>query len=222
MPSKNVNKIYIQDGYYHLFNRGVEKRPIFTDARDFAVFIEYLREYLSLKDTKELMKSITDINQSSKEKARITRQLHLKNYNSEITLLAYCLMPNHFHLFLKQSTPNAINRLMGSLCTRYVMYFNRRHKRVGTLFQGVYKAVLVTEEPQFLHISRYIHKQALAESGQVYPSSYPEYLGLRKTDWVHPEEILSYFSETNPALTYKRFVSEYNPTLDAKDTYFDI
>jgi putative transposase len=217
MPSKNTNKIYVKDGYYHIYNRGVEKRDIFLDTRDYAVFIGYLKEYLSPKDENTLIKQATDPEKSSTEKLRITRKILLKNYSAEITLLAYSLMPNHFHLFLKQHTADAIDRLMSSLGSRYTIYFNRSHNRIGALYQGVYKAVLMTSEAQYLHITRYVHKQALAggtESNQDFPSSYPEYLGLRKTDWVHPEEILSFFSNTNPTLSYKNFVSEYNPIFE--------
>jgi putative transposase len=225
MPAKNAIKIYVENGYYHIFNRGVEKRNIFLDNRDYAVFIDYLKEYLSPKDEKNLFKLANDPQTSSKEKARISRSMCLKNYYSEITLLAYCLMPNHFHLFVKQNSDNSINRLMSSLGTRYTVYFNRSHDRVGSLFQGVYKAVLMTEESQYLHITRYIHKQALfsdSEGERDFPSSYPDYLGLRKTDWVHPEEILSLFSKTNPTFSYKTFVSEYNPLFDVAKQELEI
>jgi putative transposase len=225
MPTKHSNKIYVEDGYYHIYNRGVEKRNIFLDTRDYAVFIDYLKEYLSPKDEKTLRRYVNDPERTSKERERINRSLSLKNYSSEIKLLAYCLMPNHFHLFLKQSTADAIDRFMSSLSTRYTTYFNRNHKRVGALYQGVYKAVLITNEAQYLHITRYIHKQALIKSGEDdldFPSSYPEYLGVRHTDWLHPEEILSLFSETNPSLSYKVFVSEYNPIFDIPDREFEI
>jgi putative transposase len=224
MPTKNSNKIYVEDGYYHIYNRGVEKRNIFMDTRDYAVFAGYLKEYLSPKDEKSLLKLAIDSHTSSKEKARITRKICLNNYSSEITLMAYCLMPNHFHLFLKQSTNDAIDRFMTSLGARYAMYFNRSYNRVGSLYQGVYKAVLMTDESQYLHITRYIHQQALAtgQGDQDFPSSYPEYLGLRKTDWVHPEEILSFFSETNPLFSYKTFVSEYNPVFNVSEKEFEM
>jgi putative transposase len=225
MPTKNSVKKYIEDGYYHIYNRGVEMRDIFLDTRDYAVFTEYLKEYLSLKDENKLFKLATAPNISLKEKAKITSLLSLKNYSSEITLIAYCLMPNHFHLFLKQHKIDAIDRFMSSIGTRYTMYFNRRHNRVGALYQGVYKAVLMTDEAQYLHITRYIHQQALAKDikdEQDFPSSYPEYLGLRKTDWVHPEEILSFFSKTNPLLSYTTFVSEYNPVFEISDKEFQI
>jgi putative transposase len=215
MPAKNSSKIYVEGGYYHIYNRGVEKREIFLNTQDYSVFLDYLKEYLSPKDENVLYKKANDPGTSALERARLIRKINLKNYNSEIYLLAYCLMPNHFHLFLKQHTSDAIDRLMSSLCTRYTMYFNRRHNRVGRLYQGVYKAVLVTEESQYLHITRYIHKQTLArssEQGRNFPSSYPEYLGLRKTDWVHTDELLSFFSSSNPALSYERFILEYNPS----------
>jgi putative transposase len=139
--------------------------------------------------------------------------LHLNNFNQEITLLAYCLMPNHFHLFIQQKSPGSIDKFMNSLCSRYASYFNRKYKRVGALFQGVYKAILVTNEAQYLHLSRYIHLQALALQGTPLkdgqPSSYPEYLGTRNTPWVHPEDILSFFSKNAPALSYESFVRDY-------------
>lgn len=103
---------------------------------------------------------------------------------------------------------------MQSLATRYTAYFNRKYKRVGSLYQGVYRAVLITQEEQYLHLSRYIHRQALilrlqGETLQEQqPCSFLEYLGRRKTEWVHPEEILSYFSKTNPSISYKNFVKQ--------------
>ncbi|MDO8578673.1 MAG: hypothetical protein Q7R50_05790, partial [Dehalococcoidales bacterium] len=103
----------------------------------------------------------------------------------------------------------AIDKFMNSLGTRYTMYFNRKYQRVGSLYQGVYKAVMVTNEAQFIYLSKYIHKQALSLQGlQAQPSSFNEYIGVRKTDWVHPEEILGNFSETIPLLSYKNLVME--------------
>ena len=216
MPTKNSTKTYVEDGYYHVYNRGVEKRNIFLDSLDYSVFMNYLKEYLSMRDENRLFKLINDPRIPSVKRAKIARSLSLKNYYTEIQLLAYCLMPNHFHFFLTQNSGDSIDRFMSSLCTRYAIYFNRRHKRVGALFQGVYKAVLMTDESQYLHITRYIHKQALsAQSDKTdFPSSYPEYLNKRKAKWVHPAEILSFFSKTNPDFSYERFVLEYNPDID--------
>lgn len=215
MPARNARKKYLENGYYHLYNRGVEKRKIFQNEQDYSVFLSYLKEYLLPKNEKFLHERLSDPTITSIERENILKALRLNNFSGEIILLAYCLMPNHFHFFIKQKNPNSIDKFMNSLCTRYTMYFNKKYKRVGFLYQGVYKAVLLENESQFLHLSRYIHKQALASQGLALrgggqPSSYPEYIGSRNTEWIHPEEILSYFSKTNPSLSYETFVKQEN------------
>lgn len=212
MPAKNSRKLYLENGYYHIYNRGVEKRKIFLDHQDYGVFLSYLKEYLLPKDEKALSKKLTDPAISSQERNKILKALQMNNFTDEITLLAYCLMPNHFHFFVKQKSAGSIDKFMNSLGTRYTMYFNRKYDRVGSLYQGVYKAVSITTEPQFIYLSKYIHRQALALQGealQPQPSSYEDYIGKRKTDWVNAEEILSYFSKTNPNLSYESFVMEF-------------
>jgi putative transposase len=204
MPAKNSRKTYLKNGYYHIYNRGVEKRIIFLDQQDYGVFLSYLKEYLLPKDEKELYERLSDSNITSRERDKILKSLRLNNFNQELSLIAYCLMPNHFHFFIKQRNPNAIDSFMQSLCTRYSIYFNKKHKRVGHLYQGVYKAALVTSDTQFVYLSKYIHKQAVPNQ----PSSYPEYLGTRKTLWINPKEALSSFSKSAPSLTYKNFVTE--------------
>lgn len=208
MPAKNSIKTYVENGYYHLYNRGVEKRSIFLDQQDYSVFLGYLSEYLLPKDEKALYQQLSNSNISPKEKAKTLSLLRLNNFNQEIALLAYCLMPNHFHFLVKQKSKGAIDTFMNSLGTRYTMYFNLKYQRVGSLYQGVYKAVLVSTEEQFLYVSKYIHKQALPYQ----PSSYLDYIEKRKTLWVHPEEILAHFSKTNPSLSYENFIAE---TLDS-------
>lgn len=212
MPARNAIKLYAENSYYHIYNRGVEKRFIFLDEQDYSVFLSYLKDYLLPKDEAGLSTKLMDPQTSAKEKDKALKLLRLNNFANEITLLAYCLIQNHFHFFIKQQSALSIDKFMQSLGTRYTMYFNRKYKRVGSLFQAVYKAVLLETEQQFIYLSKYIHKQALASQGETLqreqPSSYQEYLGKRKTSWVHPEEILSYFSKTNPTLSYKAFVEE--------------
>lgn len=211
MPARNSVKQYTENSYYHLYNRGVEKRDIFQDQQDYGVFLGYLKEYLTSKDENLLREKLSDTNLSWKEKDKILKLLRLNNFHEEIILIAYSLMPNHFHFLLKQKGANSIHKFMQSLGTRYTMYFNHKYKRVGSLFQAVYKATLVDSDEQFLHLSRYIHKQALTLQGETLqhqPSSYPEYLGLRKTAWIKPDDILDYFSKINRKLSYQAFVQE--------------
>ncbi|MBI2595505.1 transposase [Candidatus Daviesbacteria bacterium] len=220
MPSRNSNKQYLENSYYHIYNRGVEKRLIFSDQQDYGVFLYYLKEYLLPKNETDLKKKLSDPNISYKERAKILQLLRLNNFADEINLLAYCLMPNHFHFLIKQRSAQSIDKFMNSLCTRYTMYFNRKYKRVGGLYQDVYKAVNVVTDQQFVYLSKYIHKQALASKGdalQGQPSSYPEYLEIRKTDWVKPQEVLAYFSKTNPTLSYKAFVEKSDDLLEIQN-----
>jgi putative transposase len=211
MPARNVIKPYVENGAYHVYNRGVEKRLLFLDGMDYGVFLSYLKDYLLIKDTDNLRKRLSNPNTSYKEKDIILKLLRLNNFSDSLRLLAFCLMPNHFHFLVRQTSANTIDQFMQSLCTRYTMYFNRKYKRVGPLFQSVYKAVLVENDEQFLHLSRYIHRQALASQGETLqnqPSSYTEYVGERKSPWVHPEEILAFFSKELPRLSYASFVKE--------------
>lgn len=204
MPSKNVTKYYIQNGYYHIYNRGVEKRSIFQDAQDYNVFLNYLSEYLLPKDRVLLMSLISDDQTSASDKDQAAKLLRLNNFSDEIQMMAYCLQPNHFHFLIKQRKHTSIDRFMNSLGTRYTMYFNKKYDRVGRLYQDVYKAVEVDNDEYLLQLSKYIHKQALPSQ----PSSYLEYIGQKHSGWVHPQEVLSFFSGQNKNLTYEAFVND--------------
>lgn len=218
VAAKNSRKAYMEQGYYHLYNRGVEKRHIFIDSQDYGVFLSYLKEYLSPKDEKSLFAKLSDPNISPRERDKIIKLLRLNNFYNEIFLLAFCLMPNHFHLLVKQSSALSIDKFMNSLALRYVIYFNRKYKRTGGLFQDVYKAVSVNTDEQLLHLSRYIHQNPLGKNKfsrksslsdfLVQPSSYPEYLGHRNTDWITTQEVLGYFSKTKLSLSYQAFVQQ--------------
>jgi len=213
VPAKNSRKIYLTNGFYHVYNRGVEKRIIFVDEQDLNVFLGYLKDYLEPVNRKELLEKLSDKNLSWAEKEKILKKLRLNNFAGEVELLAFCLMPNHFHFLLKQNKENSMDRFCNSLFTRYATYFNKKHKRVGKLFQDVYKAVLVETEGQLLHLSRYIHRNPLglgmeAEKWQNFYTSLPAYLGKSSIAWVKPEFIASYFSKTSINNSYLSFVTE--------------
>lgn len=208
MPSKNALKEYEPGGYYHLYNRGVNKRLIFKDQKDYSTFLSYLQFYLS-----------PPLNLQG-QSLKVSPSRKPNNYAGEIELLAYCLMPNHFHLMLKQNSDHGISHFMSSVITKYVRYFNTRYKRIGPLFQGRYKAVRITDEYQFTYLTKYIHRNPLDLStfkdsprrlSEYKYSSYGNYLHLFTQAWIHSDDILVYFSKTNPRNSYQNFVEGSEP-----------
>ena len=126
MASKNSRKIYISNSFYHIYNRGVEKRIIFLDEQDYRVFIKYLEIYLTPKD--EIIKKIKDQNNLTEDEKslRISKILLMNNFYNKIDLLCFILMPNHFHIILKQNERNSMEQFMHSLIMKYVQYFNKK------------------------------------------------------------------------------------------------
>lgn len=205
MPSRNIVKRYMAGGYYHVYNRGVEKRDIFLEKQDCVVFQRYLKLYLATPD--EVAK--IDV-------PRI--QTFLKyNMHEEIDLLSFSLMPNHVHLEIKQIHEDSIAKFMKRLFTSYVMYFNRKYRRVGPLFQNIYKAAFIETDSYLLHLSRYIHLNPRKIN---HPKidfndfcSFPYYLGEKQASWVKTEAILNHFGKTTikgKGSTYEDFVNNYN------------
>jgi hypothetical protein len=139
-------------------------------------------------------------------------------------------MPNHFHFLAKQITIDGITKLMRKVSTTDAMYFNKRYHRVGYLFQGKYKAILVETDSYFLHVSRYIHLNPSELKGSDpfnYPySSYKYFAGRAHASWIKVETILKYFKtqDTTPFLkhhlSYKEFVE--NCQEDSKEIIGDL
>lgn len=128
-----------------------------------------------------------------------------------VEIIAYCLMPNHFHFLLKQRKENGIRQFVGNVANSYTKYFNTKRERTGPLFQGRFKAVRVETDRQLLHLSRYIHLQPFSsylvkslEELIEYPySSFPQYLGKTKEGLCMKEEVLDHFKSREK---YKMFV----------------
>ncbi len=187
MASRNTIRQYDVNAYYHIYNRGVEKRKIFVDDEDYTVFLAMLKRYLDSEEHKD-------------------RSGRIYNRIEGLELVAFCLMPNHFHLFVHQiDDPRAFTKLLHSVCTAYTSYFNRKYKRVGHLFQDRFKASRVTNEDYFMHITRYIHLNPGKPVGYQW-SSLEYYLGNKSADWLHPDKVLSSFSSPQD---YLKFVRDY-------------
>lgn len=193
MPSQNVVKEFHDDAIYHVYNRGVERRNIFQDDQDYRYFLAYFDKYLGAIEFKDSFN-------------RPYTKLSL-----DVQLLAYCLMPNHIHLVLKQKREGGITQLMRKVQTGYAMYFNQKYSRVGSLFQGVYKASLVQDDSYLMHLSRYVHLNpvSLGLLPELYPySSYAAYLGESNPSFLHKKDIFELFESV---ASYQSFVDEWKP-----------
>lgn len=231
MPSKNIIKTYVENGYYHIYNRGVEKREIFLYEQDYKVFLSYLKLYLTPKEEsiKEILdnKGHSSSNFESKNK-NITEIYTLNNFFDKIELISYVLMPNHFHLELKQRGRKDIETFMRSLITKYSKYFNKKYNRVGPLFQGRYKAVLIQNNEYLLYINKYIHlnPSELLIKGQLLCdylwSSYPVYLRKFKINWLKTDFINSNFLKNRRFSTnlYKKFIEREIDQKELQDKVF--
>ncbi|MDP2655554.1 MAG: transposase, partial [bacterium] len=134
--------------YYHLYNRGVEKRNIFLTQKDYNRFQRLL--YLANSTERFVYRDV-----ENKELKDIDHGEPL------IAIAAWVLMPNHFHILVKEITEGRIEMFMRKLCTGYSSYFNKRHDRVGPLFQGRYKSQHVSEDTHLKYLFAYIHLNPL-------------------------------------------------------------
>lgn len=185
MPIRNTLKQYDTPAYYHIYNRGASNIPIFLDDQDRLKFLSLFIRHL-------------DPNDDSKK----TDGTEYDKY--DLYPIAYCLMGNHFHLLVFQETdPQAVTQLMRSVATASTMYFNRKYKRYGQLFQSVFKVSRTTDEPYLLHITRYVHMDS-RNYLRCRWSSLSYYLSKRAPAWLHPELI----NDMSPR-QYREFLMSY-------------
>lgn len=216
-------KIVFSNGcFYHIFNRGVEKRIIFIDEEDRFRFIHNLFEFNDINPPPKFIRSpiIGLPEPDSKMKVlREPRKLLVK-------ILCFTLMPNHFHLILEQLVENGIKIFMQKIGMGYANYFNLKYNRIGGLFQGRYRAIQIDNENYLLHLSRYIHINSIEliepkwkEEGikdwekvnkflENYRwSSYLDYIGQKNFPSVLNQELINSYFETPEE--YKKFVNEW-------------
>jgi putative transposase len=185
MPSRNVLKVDMPETYYHVYARGGSKQVIFTDEADYAFFISLFERYLGMT-----------------ERRNSAGVVYEKLYG-EVELVAYCLMPNHFHALLFQKNAGGMARLMRGVLTSYSRYFNHKHGRSGQLFESRYKAAHISTQSYLEHVSRYIHLNPW--NWRLYAHSSIEAYLTDAPDWLHPEHILQHFETPND---YRIFVAD--------------
>ena len=212
-----TRKIVFANGeYYHIFNRGIDRRPTFNNAREYSRATSLIKFYRH----KEIPLRYSQlINQPIETRTKLLAEL----FESErlVDIVCYCLMPNHFHLLLKQLSENGISKFISNFTNAYTRYFNTKNERVGPLFQGVFKAIHVESDEQLLHLSRYIHLNPIASSIiadsqlEYYQwSSYPEYINKHTSGLIQRELITNMFESTED---YKEFTlnqTEYAKQLE--------
>jgi len=208
---------FVKNEYYHIYNRGVDKRIIFNDYFDILRFIQSMEEFNSV----EPIGSIYE-NRSKKCGDAIPTSGKL------VEIVAYCLNPNHFHLILTPLVEGGISEFMRRMSIGYTIYFNQKYNRTGSLFGGTFKSVYIDSDSYLRFLSVYInlnfevHQKFQNSKSQKlwHKSSWEEYVNTGITKGRRGEEsqlkknendicekkmILSHF---NSAKDYKKFAEE--------------
>jgi len=135
------------DEYYHIYNRGTDKRIVYLDERDRLRFLVLLY--------------ITNSNKAIHVSDYIGKQypdfFNVERGNTLVDIGAYCLMPNHFHILVRAKDDRGISTFMLKLLTAYTMYFNKKHQRTGSLFEGTFRAKHVDDDTYLRYLFAYIH-----------------------------------------------------------------
>lgn len=201
---------FVNQNYYHLYNRGVAKQKIFSSDGDYEHFLKTFGFYLE-KSPK------TKLSHADEKEIKILNITRPKK--PLVMVLGYCLMPNHFHLLVKQLSDNGISIFMRRSLDSYTRYFNTRYERIGPLYQGRFKAICVENDEQLLHLSRYIHLNPflghLTQKPNDYPwSSYHFYLNNQTLRLCNPKFILDVAGSKKE---YEEFVNDYASYLQAQE-----
>ncbi|MBX4191954.1 transposase [Candidatus Parcubacteria bacterium] len=195
---------FLEGEYYHLYNRGVEKRTIFSSSSDYKRFTMLL--YLANSDSDVRLDNIL-------KSHKYEEVFSYDRGNALVAIGAFCLMPNHFHLLVTPLKPQGLSKFMLKLQTGYSMYFNTRYERSGSLFQGPFKSEHVENDRYLKYLYSYIHlnpaklkvphwqshsttKKSTIEFVETYPySSYREYLS-KAPIITDPVPFPKYFNST--------------------------
>ncbi|MEI7750049.1 MAG: transposase [Candidatus Moraniibacteriota bacterium] len=231
--------VFANDEYYHVYNRGVDKREVFLNEGDYVRFLTYLREFNdnSTYEQRIFLKNQKNIKSSSKELSSCIQELSsLEESQPSVEIIAYCLSPNHYHLILKQLVENGVKIFMHKLGTGYTNYFNKKYQRSGSLFQGPFKAIHIDSNEYLLLLSAYVNRNYFihgyqgedlgtkSPSGGSVPTpmqdewkycSALEYLGKRNGTLCKKEIVLNQFGQLGSESR-----ASYAEFLDVNANYF--
>lgn len=206
-------KSFVSEEYYHIYNRGVEKRDIFLDDNDRWRFLTTIFLYQWRNFIPQIGRFILFVRPSMSDKSILEKQIFKRIFTTRLVELAcFCLMPNHFHLILKQADEGGISFFMQRVGDSYTKYFNTKYQRTGHLFGGAFQAVHIDNDEYLAYLSAYIHLnprefQQWRGKETKYPwSSLQDF--LEKNRWepfLSPSLILEQFVDKNE---YKKFLEE--------------
>lgn len=195
--------------YYHVYNRGNNKRNIFLDNLDFKRFIDSIIQFNSEEP-------IGSIHQNS------FRDESLRSSTPKLVeIICYCLNPNHFHLLLRQLADNGISKFMHRVGTGYTNKFNLKYNGSGSLFQGRYKAIHVNSNEYLLHLSSYINLNHKVHGlkGSDSRSSWSEYINNAGLQISSSNIILSQFKNKKE---YRKFAEDSLSTIKQRRDIDDL
>ena len=205
---------FVNGEYYHIYNRGVDKRTIFECQKDLDRF------FLSMKEF-NILAPIGSIYENFLAKAREKKQTKkfgnsvpkLLKEDELVGFICYNLLPNHYHFILQQLIDRGITKFMHKLSLGYTNHFNKIYKRSGSLFQGEYKAIHIDSNEYLLHLSAYVNlnyqvhnlEKFGGRASKLLKSSWGEYIGENKENFCKKDIILHQFGS---ALDYKNFAED--------------
>ena len=205
MPRRQIS---LETGkIYHIFNRGVAKLTMFRDNNEYQRFSNLI-DYYRFVDIPLRYSDFIKLPEDKQSKIKTFLESENKMW---VEIYSFILMPNHFHLCLRQLINNGISNFLRRVENSFTHYVNIKNERVGPQFQGRFKSILVETDEQLLHLSRYQHLNIYTD-GVVktveelinYPhSSLTDYIKEKVHNFIDTELILSFFKNRN---AYKRFV----------------
>ncbi len=216
MPYRN--DIISQGEIYHVFNRSVARQSIFTTLRDYKRGLNLIKYYQFFRPPLRFSHfNRLPVNKRSNFLLQLEKT-GIKN----IEILAFCLMPNHFHFLLKELATNGITTFMRNYQNSYAKYFNTKYDRTGSVFQSMFKTVRIETDDQLTHITRYIHLNPytsfmvknLSELEHYSFSSYPTYLGNNIYPFVNTKKVLQFFPNIEEFKKFTVDQADYQRKLD--------
>ena len=194
---------------YHIFNRSNAEEHIFQDKREHKRF-QNLLNYYRFENHSQRFSSYAKLSIENQFKYISNIQ---ENNRERISIHAFCVLSNHYHLLLRQEIDNGISDFISHIQNAYAKYIDVKRNRIGSVFQCMYKAVRIESEEQLLHTHRYIHlnpstSQIVKTDTELfkYPwSSLSTFIGITNYNFIHTELIASLFSSTDK---YKEFISD--------------